>query len=194
MLKDNLKMLFWLTLGVCLVVLAPVTSVSSESISENVPVLSTEPSLEPISPEETNQIEAWSNELEYILTYLFEKDNTGRYQPKAQFYFSQYSEEEKEGISRFVMALNGEELTSNTNSTFRNGFTDWAGRCFRDTFNIGHSAAMEIAKEIEKGNYLGAATKLFTASKIAGAAAKHPMVSVAAALVYLSFCGPMHVS
>lgn len=150
--------------------------------------------VEELTLEEKVQIEDWANELEYILTTLFVKGENGKYQPTADFYYSTYTQEEKEGIARLVMAINGDELLYNENPVFRSGFTDWAARCYRDTFNIGSSVAKEIATEVEKGNYLGAASKLFIATKIAGAVASHPMVSVAAAAVYLSFCGAPTVS
>lgn len=135
-----------------------------------------------------------ANELEYILTTLFVKDENGKYQPTAKFYYSIYTREEKEGIARLVMAINGDEPFYNKNMYFRSGFTDWAARCYRDTFNIGYAVAKEIATEVENGNYLGAASKLFIATKIAGVAAKHPMISITAAVIYLSFCGAPTVS
>ena len=151
-------------------------------------------SVEELTLEEKAQIEDWANELEYIFTTLFVKDENGKYQPTAKFYYSTYTQEEKEELARLVMLINGDEPLYNKNIAFRSSFTDWAARCYRDTFNIAYSSAKEIAEEVENGNFLSAASKLFVAGKVAGAAVNHPMISVLVAAVYLSFCGAPTVS
>ena len=151
-------------------------------------------SVEELTLEEKAQIEDWANELEYIFTTLFVKDENGKYQPTAKFYYSTYTQEEKEELARLVTAINGDEPLYNKNIAFRSSFTDWAARCYRDTFNIAYSSAKEIAEEVENGNFLSAASKLFVAGKVAGVAVKHPMISVLVAAVYLSFSGAPTVS
>ncbi|HEL1766897.1 TPA: hypothetical protein TXV03_002149 [Streptococcus suis] len=185
-------MLFIATLGAVFLIIFSGKNVSADTSS---PELTNESlNISTLSSEETEIVNNWAGELEYILTNLFAKDSNGKYQPTEKFYYSHYTRDEKAGISRLVMAMNGDEAVYNGNVAFRSAFTDWASRCFKDTFNIGAAVAMEIAREVEKGNFLGAASKLFVASKAAGALASHPMVSIGAAVVYLSFCGAPTVS
>lgn len=99
--------------------------------------------------------------------------NSGDYEiNKEALNNSSFNAEEKKAISNFVGFMNeskGVQLQANA-------FT----RCIQDALDIGKSMANEVAREIEKGNWLAAGGLLVTAGLFA-----HPV----AAFTFFMLCG-----
>ncbi|MFU2182624.1 hypothetical protein ACMZ6Y_07160 [Streptococcus pluranimalium] len=151
---------------------------------------------EPISY--TNNInnfseEQWGNELEYIFTYLYSENESGKYIANQEnIDRSPYSQEEKDSISRFINYLNSEETGASGNTMFRS--SSWFERCLADTYKISKPSIDAIVRDIKRKDFWSAGSKLFTAIKASELASKHPKLTIAMAVGYLSFCGANNVS
>lgn len=132
---------------------------------------------------EQSSVTQTAQELEYIFTELYEKDSSGKYIERSDAITnSKYTANEINDIRLFVAKVNGDSIR------VKRAWNDTVKRCIEDGKHIGQAALNEIGKEIQKGNWIAAATKL------TGAVAAGGILGIPAALAFLALCGAVPAS
>lgn len=140
-------------------------------------------------------VEEMAEELEYILAEIIvENPETGQYAiDENGLNASSYTQSEKENLISFAELLNDPTIIEEPAvpegmmTTQSNKFT----RCLADAANIGKAAVNEVMAHVRKGNLLAAASALLAARSLAGLGKP---ITIAAAVGFITFCGPLPVS